>query len=173
VTAQRSEHVAVYPGSFDPLTLGHDDIIRRALKIVDRLIVAVAETSTQEKHALFTIEERVELISRVYAGEPAVEVVSFSGLLVAFARSRDARLIIRGLRAVSDFEYEFQMALMNRSLWPELDVIFMAPDNRYTFLSASLVREVARLGGDVSEYVPPLVLEGMVGRFGSGARGRP
>jgi len=171
VTVHRKEHVAVYPGSFDPLTLGHDDIIHRALKIVDRLLVAVAETSTQEKQGLFSLEERVELLSRTYAGEPAVEVVSFSGLLVEFARSREARLIIRGLRAVSDFEYEFQMALMNRSLWPELDVIFMAPDNRYTFLSASLVREVARLGGDVSEYVPPLVLERMVERFGPRARG--
>jgi len=161
----------VYPGSFDPLTLGHDDIIRRGLRIVDRLIVAVAETSTQDKRALFTIEERVQVIASVYANEAALEVVSFSGLLVDFARSRDARLIIRGLRAVSDFEYEFQMALMNRSLWPELDVIFMAPDNRYTFLSASLVREVARLGGDVSEYVPPAVLERMVERFGPPARG--
>lgn len=163
--------MAVYPGSFDPLTLGHDDIIRRGLRIVDRLIVAVAETSTQDKRALFTIEERVQVIASVYANEAALEVVSFSGLLVDFARSRDARLIIRGLRAVSDFEYEFQMALMNRSLWPELDVIFMAPDNRYTFLSASLVREVARLGGDVSEYVPPAVLERMVERFGPPARG--
>ncbi|MDP2480133.1 MAG: pantetheine-phosphate adenylyltransferase [Candidatus Palauibacterales bacterium] len=171
MTPQRSEHVAVYPGSFDPLTLGHDDIIRRGLRIVDRLIVAVAETSTQDKRALFTIEERVQVIASVYANEAALEVVSFSGLLVDFARSRDARLIIRGLRAVSDFEYEFQMALMNRSLWPELDVIFMAPDNRYTFLSASLVREVARLGGDVSEYVPPAVLERMVERFGPPARG--
>jgi pantetheine-phosphate adenylyltransferase len=172
VTAQSSEHVAVYPGSFDPLTLGHDDIILRGLRIVDRLIVAVAETATQEKRGLFTLEERVSVISEMYAGEPGVEVVSFSGLLVDFARSRGARLIIRGLRAVSDFEYEFQMALMNRSLWPELDVIFMAPDNRYTFLSASLVREVARLGGDVSEYVPPAVLDRMVERFGPSAAGR-
>ncbi len=172
MTAQSSEHVAVYPGSFDPLTLGHDDIILRGLRIVDRLIVAVAETATQEKRGLFTLEERVSVISEMYAGEPGVEVVSFSGLLVDFARSRGARLIIRGLRAVSDFEYEFQMALMNRSLWPELDVIFMAPDNRYTFLSASLVREVARLGGDVSEYVPPAVLDRMVERFGPSAAGR-
>ena len=171
MTAQRSEHVAVYPGSFDPLTLGHDDIIRRGLRIVDHLIVAVAETSTQEKSGLFTLEERVDIIGQMYGDEPDIEVVSFSGLLVEFARSRGARLIIRGLRAVSDFEYEFQMALMNRSLWPELDVIFMAPDNRYTFLSASLVREVARLGGDVSEYVPPVVLDRMVERFGPSARG--
>jgi len=161
----------VYPGSFDPLTLGHDDIIRRGLKIVDRLIVAVAETATEEKRGLFSIEERVELIAEVYADLPEVEVTSFSGLLVDFARSRGARLIIRGLRAVSDFEYEFQMALMNRSLWPELEVIFMAPDNRHTFLSASLVREVGRLGGDVSPYVPPEVLERMVARFGPSAGG--
>ncbi|HKK26996.1 MAG TPA: pantetheine-phosphate adenylyltransferase [Gemmatimonadota bacterium] len=172
MTAPEAERLAVYPGSFDPLTLGHDDIIRRGLKIVDRLIVAVAETATEEKAGLFGLEERVELIERVYEDEPRVEVTSFSGLLVDFARSRGARLIIRGLRAVSDFEYEFQMALMNRSLWPELEVIFMAPDNQHTFLSASLVREVGRLGGDVSRFVPPVVLERVVERFGPSAAGR-
>ncbi len=166
-----AERVAVYPGSFDPLTLGHDDIVRRSLDLVDRLIVAVAETSTESKRSLFEVPERVELIRAVYRDRPAVEVVSFSGLLVEFARSRGARLIIRGLRAVSDFEYEFQMALMNRSLWPDVEVIFMAPDNQYTFLSASLVREVARLGGDVSAYVPPAVLARMRDRLGGEARG--
>ena len=165
-----TERTAVYPGSFDPLTLGHHDIVRRSLTLVDRLIVAVAETATESKSGLFDVSERVELIRQVYRGWPAVEVVSFSGLLVDFARSRDARLIIRGLRAVSDFEYEFQMALMNRSLWPEIEVIFMAPDNRYTFLSASLVREVAQLGGDVSAYVPEPVLARMRERLGSAGR---
>ncbi|HZD18769.1 MAG TPA: pantetheine-phosphate adenylyltransferase [Actinomycetota bacterium] len=160
-----NERTAVYPGSFDPLTLGHDDIIRRSLRIVDRLIVAVAWTATQSKDRLFDVEERVALIRSVYADRPAVEVVAFSGLLVDFARERGARLIIRGLRAVSDFEYEFQMALMNRSLWPEVEVLFMAPDNQYTFLSSSLVREVARLGGDVAGYVPPEVLEAMAGKL--------
>lgn len=163
--------IAVYPGSFDPLTLGHDDIIRRSLKLVDRLIVGIAGTATQSKSGLFSLEERERLARELYADEEAVEVVAFEGLLVDFARSRGARLIIRGLRAVSDFEYEFQMALMNRSLWPEVEVIFMAPDNRHTFLSSSLVREVARLGGDVSAFVPPLVLERMAERFGPSVRG--
>ncbi len=164
--------IAVYPGSFDPLTCGHADIAERALGLVDRLVVGVAETSTEEKDELFTVEERVELIREVYRDEPEIEVTSFAGLLVDFARDRDARILVRGLRAVSDFEYEFQMAQMNRSLWPEVETIFMAPANRYTFLSASLVREVASLGGDVSEYVPGPVLDRMVDRFGASARGR-
>jgi pantetheine-phosphate adenylyltransferase len=161
--------IAVYPGSFDPLTLGHDDIIQRSLSLAERLIVAVAETSTQAKDSLFTIEERVQIIRDVYRDAPAIEVRSFGGLLVDFARTNGARLIIRGLRAVSDFEYEFQMALMNRSLWPEVEVIFMAPDNRHTFLSSSLVREVGRLGGDVSAFVHADVLDRMREKF----RGEP
>ncbi len=158
--------IAIYPGSFDPLTLGHDDIVRRSLKLADRLIVAVAGTATQEKAAAFSVEERVEVMQEVYEDEPRVEVASFSGLLVDFARERAARLIIRGLRAVSDFEYEFQMALMNRSLWPEIEVIFMAPASSYTFLSSSLVREVASLGGDVSRFVPAPVLVRLQRRYG-------
>lgn len=165
------ERVAVYPGSFDPLTFGHADIVDRALRLADRLIVAVAETSTERKDAMFAVPERVELIREVYPEEERLEVTSFSGLLVDFARERGARILVRGLRAVSDFEYEFQMAQMNRSLWPEVETIFMAPDNRYTFLSASLVREVARLEGDVSEYVPPAVLERMAERLGPSVRG--
>ena len=166
-----TETTAVYPGSFDPLTLGHDDIIRRSLQLVDRLIVAIAETATQPKSSLFSISERVDLINTVYENEPRVEVVAFPGLLVDFARESGARLIVRGLRAVSDFEYEFQMALMNRALWPEVEVIFMAPDTRHTFLSASLVREVGRLGGDVSGFVHPEVLRRMESKFGSAASG--
>lgn len=166
-----SDAIAVYPGSFDPPTLGHDDIIRRSLRLVDRLIIGVARTATQSKLPLFEVDQRVDLIRRVYADRPEVEVLAFSGLLVDFARKRGARLIIRGLRAVSDFEYEFQMALMNRSLWPEVEVIFMAPDNRHTFLSSSLVREVGRLGGDVSEFVHPTVLTAMRERFGAEAEG--
>lgn len=165
------DSVAVYPGSFDPLTLGHDDIIRRALRLVDRLVVAVASTATQEKAGLFSIDERVGLIREVYADESRVEAVSFSGLLVDFARERGARIILRGLRAVSDFEYEFQMALMNRSLSPEIEVLFMTPDTAHTFLSSSLVREVGRLGGDVSPFVPPVVLDRMLERFSSRPEG--
>ena len=161
----------MYPGSFDPLTLGHDDIVRRSLKLVDRLIVTVAYTATQVKQPLFEVKERVELLERVYEDEPRVEVSSFQGLLVDFARSMSAPIIIRGLRAVSDFEYEFQMALMNRSLWPEVEVIFMAPANQYTFLSSSLVREVARLGGRVAGFVPPIVLDALIERVGASVAG--
>ncbi len=167
----RSERTAVYPGSFDPITLGHDDIVRRSLKLVDRLIVTVAYTATQVKQPLFEVRERVELLERVYADEPRVEVSSFQGLLVDFARSMSAPIIIRGLRAVSDFEYEFQMALMNRSLWPEIEVIFMAPASQYTFLSSSLVREVARLGGRVADFVPPVVLDALIERVGPSVAG--
>ncbi|WP_419161811.1 pantetheine-phosphate adenylyltransferase [Candidatus Palauibacter sp.] len=161
---------AVYPGSFDPLTIGHEDIVRRSLRIVDRLIVAVAETATQSKSGLFPIDERVDLIREVFGDEPRVEATSFSGLLVDFAQAREARVIIRGLRAVSDFEYEFQMALMNRSLWPEVEVLFMAPATRHTFLSSSLVREVGRLGGDVTDFVSPGVKTRMDRAFGRAAR---
>jgi pantetheine-phosphate adenylyltransferase len=167
----RAERTAVYPGSFDPITLGHDDIVRRSLKLVDRVIVAVAETATQSKSSLFDLEERAAILERVYADEPRVTISSFEGLLVDFARTSAAPIIIRGLRAVSDFEYEFQMALMNRSLWPQIEVIFMTPDNRYTFLSSSLVREVARLKGDVTAFVPPIVLEAMVARLGPSVAG--
>ncbi|HSM59898.1 MAG TPA: pantetheine-phosphate adenylyltransferase [Longimicrobiales bacterium] len=151
--------VAIYPGSFDPLTRGHEDIARRTLRIADRLIIAVAHTSTQVKKGLFTVEERVDAIREVFGGEERVEATSFSGLLVEFARQRGARFIIRGLRAVSDFEYEFQMAQMNRELWNEVETVFLAPEVDYSFLSSSLVREVASLGGDVSRFVSPNVLE--------------
>jgi pantetheine-phosphate adenylyltransferase len=133
--------------------------------------VAVAETATQSKSSLFDLEERAAILERVYADEPRVTISSFEGLLVDFARTSAAPIIIRGLRAVSDFEYEFQMALMNRSLWPQIEVIFMTPDNRYTFLSSSLVREVARLKGDVTAFVPPIVLEAMVARLGPSVAG--
>lgn len=151
--------LAIYPGSFDPMTHGHADIVRRALCFAERVVVAVAHRRTQQKSGLFAIDERVAIIEEVFKGEPRVEAAEFDGLLVDYARQRNARLIIRGLRAVSDFEYEFQMALMNRQLWPELETIFLAPDTQYSFLSASLVREIATLGGDVADFVPPSVLE--------------
>jgi pantetheine-phosphate adenylyltransferase len=150
--------VAVYPGSFDPITLGHEDVARRTLRIADRLVIGVAYTSTQSKQGLFSIEERVELIREVFSDEPSVEVTPFQGLLVDFAREQGAHFVIRGLRAVSDFEYEFQMAQMNRELWPEVETLFLTPDQDYSFLSASLVREVSALGGDVSRFVSPPVL---------------
>ncbi len=157
----RREIVALYPGSFDPITHGHEELARRALAVTGRLIMAVAHSSTHDKQGLFAIEERVRLIEEVFADEDRIQVKSFQGLLVDFARQEGASLVIRGLRAVSDFEYELQMAQMNRELWGEIETIFMVPDVRYSFLSASLVREVARLGGDVSKMVSKPVLKGL------------
>ncbi|MEE9155037.1 MAG: pantetheine-phosphate adenylyltransferase [Gemmatimonadota bacterium] len=156
--------VAIYPGSFDPLTLGHEDIARRCLHFLDRLIIAVAHHPTQEKDRLFSVDERVEMVEERFRDESRIEVTEFSGLLVDFAKSRDASLVIRGLRAVSDFEYEFQMALMNRELWPEFEIVFMTPAADYTFLSASLVREISGLGGDVSRFVSASVLKRLQAR---------
>ena len=146
---------AIYAGSFDPITRGHEDLVRRSLEFVDRLIVAVANNSS--KQPLFTIDERVELIRLALDGEGRVEVKSFTGLLVDFAAKEGANLLIRGLRAVSDFEYEYQMALMNRHLSPKLETVFMIPSLDTTYISASLVREVARYGGDVSTLVHPVI----------------
>ena len=164
--AHAGARVAIYPGSFDPFTNGHEDIVRRSLGFVDQLVVAVAHRSTAAKKGLFSIPERVEMIREIFQDEPRVRVEAFEGLLVDFARSRDAPLVVRGLRAVSDFEYEFQMALMNRELWPELETLFLAPDARYSFLSASLVREIAELGGEVSEFVASGVRRRLFARFG-------
>ena len=151
--------VAMYPGSFDPITYGHEDIARRALSVADRLIIAVAHTSTHEKSSVFDVAERVELIREVFAGDDRIEVKPFEGLLVEFARKQGAHVVVRGLRAVSDFEYELQMAQMNQELWPEIETIFLVPEARYSFISSSLVREVAKLGGDVASFVSPSVLE--------------
>ncbi len=150
--------VALYPGSFDPITRGHEDIARRGLRVADRLVIAVAHTSTQVKKGLFDVDERIELIRDVFRDEERIEVTSFQGLTVDFARSQGAHLIIRGLRAVSDFEYELQMAQMNQELWPEVETIFLVPEVKNSFISSSLVREVAALGGDVSSFVSPTVL---------------
>ena len=146
---------AVYAGSFDPITRGHEDLIRRSLGFVDRIVVAVA--TNVAKQPLFTLEERVELIRGAVGDDTRVDVRQFNGLLVDFAKTVDARLIIRGLRAVSDFEYEYQMALMNRHLSPGLETIFMVPSLETTYISSSLVREVARFHGDVSGLVHPVV----------------
>lgn len=151
--SQNKPVVAIYPGSFDPVTLGHEDIARRTLRLADRLIIAVAETATQSKRGLFTVEERVSLLKEIFNGHPRVECMSFSGLLMDFAREQEAHCVIRGLRAVSDFEYEFQMAQMNRELFEDVETVFLTPDTPFSFLSASLVREVAGLGGDVSSFV--------------------
>ena len=155
--------IAVYPGSFDPITRGHEDLIRRSLRFADRVIVAVAANSS--KSPLFTLEERVHLAQKVLAGESSVEVRTFEGLLVDFARQVGARIVVRGLRAVADFDYEFQMALMNRQLYDELESVFLVPALHLTYLSASMVREVARLGGDVSAFVDPEVERALKAKF--------
>lgn len=146
---------ALYAGSFDPITRGHEDLIHRSLEYVDRLIVAVANNSS--KQPIFTAQERVELIRATVGNEPRIVVKSFEGLLVEFAAQEGAQLLIRGLRAVSDFEYEYQMALMNRHLSPKLETVFMVPSLDTTYISASLVKEIARFGGDVSSLVPKAV----------------
>ena len=159
---ERPARIAVYPGSFDPVTKGHEDLIRRSLAFVDRVVVAVAVNVA--KQPLFTLEERVGLI-RETVRLPGVEVQSFDGLLVEFARRIGASVIVRGLRAVSDFEYEFQMALMNRNLDPKLETVFLVPAFDLTYLSSSLVREVARFGGDVSQLVHPAVQQALKRKF--------
>jgi pantetheine-phosphate adenylyltransferase len=149
------ETSAIYPGSFDPITNGHVDIINRGLNVFERVIVAVLENP--KKRPLFTTKERVRMIQDIFASKKEVEVRAFDGLLVDFARAQGTRVVIRGLRAISDFEYEFQMALMNRSLAPDIETFFMMPSVNYSFLSSNLVREVAGLGGSVEGLVPPSV----------------
>ncbi len=162
------QRTAVYAGSFDPITRGHEDLMRRSLEFVDRLVVAVAINSA--KQPLFDVDERLALIRTAAGSESRVEVCSFTGLLVDFARSVGARLIIRGLRAVSDFEYEFQMALMNRHLTAgRLETVFMVPSLDTTYISSSIVREVARYGGDVSGLVHPRVAEALRAKFAGGS----
>lgn len=164
--SRSSPVVAMYPGSFDPITRGHEDIVRRGLRVADRVIVAVAYTSTHQKKGLFSVEERVELIRAVFADQPGIEVMSFTGLLVDFAQAQDATLVIRGLRAVSDFEYELQMAQMNQELNPDVETLFLVPEVHNSFISSSLVREVAALGGDVSAFVSAPVLERLTEKLG-------
>jgi pantetheine-phosphate adenylyltransferase len=146
---------AIYPGSFDPFTNGHLDVVQRAAKLFDRVIVAVA--SNDSKHPLFTKEERVALVQKAVLKLPNVEADAFDGLLVEYVASKKARAIVRGLRAVSDFEFEFQLALMNRKLDENIETIFMMPKDTYTFLSSRIIKEIARLGGDVKQFVPPNV----------------
>ncbi len=150
--------VAIYPGSFDPITKGHEDVARRSLRIADRVVVAVAHTDSQAKGGLFSVEERLEMVQEVFQDDGGIETCQFEGLLVDLAQEIGAQFVIRGLRAVSDFEYEFEMAQMNRELWSGAETVFLTPDQKYSFLSASLVREVSRLGGDVSRFVSEPVL---------------
>ena len=158
-------HIAVYPGSFDPPTKGHEDLVRRSLALADRLIVAVAVNVG--KQPLFTVEERLEMLRTAVGDHSRISFQSFDGLLAEFAKKVGATIIVRGLRAVSDFEYEFQMALMNRQLHPSLETVFLVPAVDLTYLSSSLVREVARYGGDVKPMVHPVVAAALARRFRS------
>ena len=146
---------AVYPGTFDPLTRGHEDLVRRAAKLFDTLILGVADSKA--KRTFFTVQERVEMAREVLGDLKNVQVVGFGGLLIEFIRQHDAHVALRGLRAVSDFEYEFQLAGMNRSLYPDFETMFLTPSEQHMFISATLVREIAVLGGDVSKFVHPAV----------------
>ncbi|HEX5393300.1 MAG TPA: pantetheine-phosphate adenylyltransferase [Rhodocyclaceae bacterium] len=147
--------IAVYPGTFDPLTRGHEDLVRRACKLFDKVIVAIA--ASERKGPMFSLEDRITIAKEVLADLPQVEVMGFDYLLMNFVRDQGASVIIRGLRAASDFEYEFQMAGMNRKLHPDVETVFLTPGEQYMFVSATIVREIARFGGDVTKFVHPAV----------------
>ena len=156
-------HRAVYPGTFDPITLGHEDLARRAARLFDHVILAVADSRT--KRPFFSLDERVEMARYVLQDLHNVEVVGFSGLLMQFVQDRGARVVVRGLRAVSDFEYEFQLAGMNRGLYPDVETVFLTPGEQFMFISATIVREISVLGGDTSKFVPPYVGERLKGKI--------
>ena len=158
-----TERIAVYPGSFDPLTNGHLDILARGRRLADRVIVAILDHD--EKTPLFTVEERMAMIREIVGGDPSISVSSFKGLLVEFAMQSGATIIVRGLRAVSDYEYELQMALMNRRLAPAVETVFLMAKEEYSYVSSRLVKELTRLGGDVTGLVPNLVRQRLADRF--------
>jgi len=160
----KAPRVAVYPGTFDPITHGHTDLVSRAARVFDHVIVAIAESP--HKTPFFSLETRIELAQSQLGGLDNIEIVGFSNLLVEFARERGATVIVRGLRAVSDFEYEFQLASMNRNLCEAVETLFLTPDENYGFISSTLVREVARLGGDVSQFVGAEIAEALRDEFG-------
>ena len=160
-----STSIAVYPGTFDPVTRGHEDLVRRASRLFERVVVGVADS--RGKRPFFSLEERVEMATEVLAPYPNVVVKGFAGLLMDFMQAQNAHVILRGLRAVSDFEYEFQMAGMNRNLYPDVETIFLTPGDQYMFISATMVREIAVLGGDVSHFVQPQVSARMVKKVAS------
>ena len=157
-----ADMIAIYPGTFDPITNGHSDLARRAASLFDEVVVAIAEG--EEKKSFFSLQERIELARQALRSYERIKVVGFSNLLVDFAQQLNARIIVRGLRAVSDFEYEFQLAGMNRHLNQELESVFLMPDEKYTYISSSLVREIASLKGDVSSFVSPVVERALVKR---------
>lgn len=154
--------LAIYPGTFDPITLGHEDVVRRATQLFQRVIVAVA--AGHHKKTLFSLEERIEMVREVAAAYPQVQVESYSGLLRDFVVARGGKAIVRGLRAVTDFDYEFQLAGMNRTLMPEVETVFLTPSDRFQFISSTFVREIATLGGEVDKFVSPSVQARLMAR---------
>ncbi|MBC7215971.1 MAG: pantetheine-phosphate adenylyltransferase [Burkholderiaceae bacterium] len=159
--------LAVYPGTFDPITLGHEDLVRRSIQLFDRVIVAVA--AGHHKKTLFSLEERLDMVREVFAPYPQVRVESFTGLVRDFVVARGGKAMIRGLRAVTDFDYEFQLAGMNRALMPDVETVFLTPGDQYLFISSTLVREIATLGGEVEKFVSPPVLARLQKKTAKGA----
>ncbi len=157
------ELTAIYPGTFDPITLGHADLACRASKLFDKIIIGVA--SSPKKKTLFSLAERTAMAEEVFADKPNIEIANFEGLLINFAKDKKATIIIRGMRAVSDFEFEFQLASMNRSLAPSIESVFLTPTEKFSFLSSTLVREVSQLGGDVSDFVHPIVDKALQNKY--------
>jgi pantetheine-phosphate adenylyltransferase len=166
LTPVTQDHTAIYPGTFDPMTLGHQDLMRRASRLFSRLIVAVA--AGHHKRTMFSLEERLEIAKELAAPYPNVDVIAFGGLLRNFVVDQGGKVVVRGLRAVSDFEYEFQMAGMNRQLMPDVETLFLTPSDQYQFVSGTFVREIAMLGGDVSKFVAPSVLARLQVRVAQG-----
>jgi len=158
-----NRHIAIYPGSFDPFTHGHMDIVRRGLEIFDTVIIAVADNSS--KTSLFSVTERIDILNQLTADNPRLRVETFTGLLVDYVVARKARVILRGLRAVTDFEFEFQLAQMNHTICQQVETLFMMTSPKFAYLSSSIVKEVGRLGGDISTFVPPLVKEELLKKF--------
>ena len=155
---------AIYPGTFDPMTKGHVDLIERACKLFDEIVIAIA--ASEAKNPLFTLDERIQIAEKIFESNDKVKVVGFSGLLVDLAKDNDAKILIRGLRVVADFEYEFQLANMNRAMMPELESVFLTPKEQYGYISSSLVKEICKMGGDVSEFVDPISLSELKRKYG-------
>ena len=155
---------AIYPGTFDPMTKGHVDLIERACKLFDEIVIAIA--ASEAKNPLFTLDERIQIAEKIFESNDKVKVVGFSGLLVDLAKDNDAKILIRGLRVVADFEYEFQLANMNRAMMPELESVFLTPKEQYSYISSSLVKEICKMGGEVSEFVDPISLSELKRKYG-------
>ena len=155
---------AIYPGTFDPMTKGHVDLIERACNLFDQIVIAIA--ASEAKNPLFTLDERIKIAEKIFKNNEKVKVTGFSGLLVDLAKDNNAKILIRGLRVVADFEYEFQLANMNRAMMPELESVFLTPKEQYSYISSSLVKEICKMGGDVSEFVDPIALSELKRKYG-------